>query len=100
MHDSMLTKKYKELSQKYIKALQLEKIDHQESLTFLHRNYGVNPSEIISAVTLFFVLVVLLLDGFNIVASVLCFLLPLFQCLRKIGSEENKLLNFGGLNQS
>lgn len=101
MSGEELTRKFKELSAKYVKAIQLDKLDRHDSLTFLHRNYKVHPSELITLMSVFVVLVVLLLDGCNLIASVVCFLLPLVQCLVKMGREESKqVANFMQSNVS
>jgi hypothetical protein len=95
MSEPAYVKQFKQLSSRYMRAVRLEKIDQHESLTFLHRNYNVYPSEIITLLTFLFILAVLVLDGFNIVAAVVGFLLPLLQCLGKLGSEEaKKPINF------
>lgn len=44
MSGEELTRWFKELSAKYVKAIQLDKLDRHDSLTFLHRNYKVHPS--------------------------------------------------------
>ena len=85
MQEPLYLKKFKQLSSKFIKILKLDKIDTHESLTFLHRNYKIHPSEIITLTALFIILIILLLDGFNFIASIVCFLIPLLHCLTKMG---------------
>lgn len=70
-----------------MKILKLEKIDQHDSLTFLYKNYGINPSEVITIIVIFITLLVLILDGFNIIASILCFLLPMVRCLGELGAQ-------------
>lgn len=74
--------KLKQIPNKLMKILNLEKIDQHDSLTFLYKNYRVHPSELITAVLALIVVVVMALDGCNIIASFVCFVLPLANCLR------------------
>lgn len=84
-----------------MKLLKLERIDHHDSLTFLYKNYGVQPSEVITILVIFIALLILILDGFNIISSILCFLLPMVRCLGEMGAQEAKNpLNFIRLNTS
>jgi hypothetical protein len=82
MSELSVQDKLKLISIKLMKILSLEKIDQHDSLTFLYKNYRIHPSELITAVLALIVVVVMALDGCNIIASLLCFVLPLAHCLR------------------
>lgn len=86
MAELNLKNKFQQLSTRLLRILKLEKIDQHESLTFLHKNYKIHPSEVITLATLLVILVILILDGFNIIASVVCFLYPLFKCLESLAA--------------
>ena len=61
----------------------------------MYKNYRIHPSELITAVLALIVVVVMALDGCNIIASFVCFVLPLANCLRELAaSEEKRQLNF------
>ena len=95
MHEPIYLKKFRQISTRFIKSIKLDKIDSHESLTFLHRNFNVHPSEVITMAVFFILFIILMLDGFNFIASVVCFLLPLVDCLAKIGGvESKKSMNF------
>lgn len=82
-----MSSKFKQLSARFLKLLRLEKIDQHESLTFLYKNYNIRPSEVITTIAILLLAIVLVLDGFNLIASVVCFLFPLFRCLEILAAE-------------
>jgi hypothetical protein len=76
-----MIEKVDEFRVKLMRSLKLGGIDENESLTFLKRNYGVRPSDIILVASIIVGLLLLILDGCGILASIVCFVLPCLQCL-------------------
>ena len=75
---------------------EVEKVYH-----FLYKNYKIHPSELITAIVALIALIVMVLDGCNIIASFVCFILPLAGCLKELAvSEEKRRLNFVKINAS
>jgi hypothetical protein len=84
MSEASLKEKFDAFRQKLLTVLRLQDIDDNESLSFLQRNYNIRASEIVMGVLVLLMAVLLLVDGCNLLASVLCFLLPLSRCMEEL----------------
>lgn len=82
--NSLSKNNYETLKDKLLALLHIQDIDNNESLSFLHRNYNTRPSDLIAGCLITLLLLLLLLDGCNLLASLFCFLLPLTRCIQEL----------------